>query len=206
MQIVLINTSNLYTLLEFLDHIDHSLFLFFNGLNSPFWDKIMWWISGNLSWLPLYLIIIGYLIYRFKWRSIVILLLTALLITLSDQSSVHLFKEIFKRPRPCHDPEISGMIHLVNNHCGGDWGFVSSHAANSFAMATYTLLIIRKRFYTIFILLWAILVSYSRIYLGVHYPGDVLGGAVLGLILGFLMYRLYLLVDKKIPPHALHKT
>jgi undecaprenyl-diphosphatase len=166
----------------------------------------MWWISEQLVWLPLYLIITGWLIYRFKWKVILILALVALLITLSDQGSVHLFKEVFKRPRPCHDPEISEMVHLVKNHCGGDYGFISSHAANTFAMATFTLLIIRKRFYTIFIILWATLVSYSRIYLGVHYPGDVLGGAVLGFLLGFLIYRLYLLAEKKIPPHALHKT
>lgn len=193
-------------MLEYLDHIDNDLFLFLNGLNSPFWDQVMWWISEQLVWLPLYLIITGWLIYRFKWKAVIIMIMVALLITISDQGSVHLFKEVFKRPRPCHDPDITGMVHLVRNHCGGNYGFVSSHAANTFAMATFTSLIIRKQFYTIFIIFWATLVSYSRIYLGVHYPGDVVGGAVLGFLLGFLIYRLYILVEKKIPPNALHKA
>jgi len=193
-------------LLEYLDHIDQDLLLFFNGLNSPFWDQVMWWMSEQLIWLPLYLVIAGWLIYKFKWKAVIILILVALLITLSDQGSVHLFKEVFKRPRPCHDPDISGMVHLVRNHCGGEYGFVSSHAANTFAMAAFTLLIIRKRWYSIFIILWATLVSYSRIYMGVHYPGDVIGGAILGFLLGFFIYRLYILIEKKIPPHALHKA
>lgn len=193
-------------MLEFLEHIDRDLFLFLNGINSPFWDQVMWWISEQLTWIPLYLAIAGWLIYRFKWKAVIVILMAALLVTLSDQVSVHAFKDVFKRPRPCHDPEISGMVHIVKNHCGGKYGFVSSHAANTFAFATFTLFILRRQFYTIFILLWAALVSYSRIYLGVHYPGDALGGALLGFILGLLIYRLYLIIEKKIPPHALHKA
>jgi len=190
-------------MIEFLDNIDQNLFLFLNGLNSPFWDQVMWWISGTISWLPLYLLITGWLIYRFKWKVVLILFMVAVLITLSDQGSVHLFKELFQRPRPCHDPEISQVVHLVKGHCGGKYGFVSSHAANTFAMGTFTLLIIRKRFYSIFIMLWASLLSYSRIYLGVHYPGDILGGAAFGIILGFLIYKIYLLAATKLD--AYHK-
>ena len=183
-------------MLEKLDLLDRALFLFFNGLHSPVWDQIMYWVSGKYSWLPLYILIAGYLVYRFRWKSIIIILLVVVLITMSDWTSVHLFKNVFQRPRPCHNPDISHLVHLVNNHCGGKYGFVSSHAANVFAVVGYTVPIIRNRYYTIGIILWAILVSYSRIYLGVHYPGDVLGGAVLGVLVGFFVYWIYLLLVK----------
>ena len=157
----------------------------------------MWWVSGKLSWLPLYVLILAGMILRFKWKTIYIVLSVTILITLSDQISAHVFKDIFQRLRPCHNPEISGLIHLVNDYCGGKYGFVSSHAANSFAMATFTACLFRIKGYAWFIFLWATLVSYSRIYLGVHYPGDIIGGAVLGFFLGILVYKLYLLIDKR---------
>ena len=127
-----------------------------------------------------------------------IILLVVVLIFLSDWTSVHLFKNIFQRLRPCHNPDIAQLVHLVNNHCGGQYGFVSSHAANVFALAGYTLLIIKNRYFTIGIIFWAILVGYSRIYLGVHYPGDILGGAALGFGIGILVYWLYRLLGKKL--------
>ena len=124
-------------MLESLNEIDSLLFLFFNGFNSPFWDKIMFFISGKLSWLPLYLTIIFFFFKKLGLKNGAITLTSAiLLIALADQISVNLFKNVFERPRPCHNLNIKHLVHTVN-HCGGKFGFVSSHAANSFAFATH---------------------------------------------------------------------
>lgn len=180
-----------------LDSIDRSVFLFLNSFHSPFWDKVMWMISAKLTWLPLYLAIIIFLILREKRKAILLIPLLILSVVITDQVSVHCFKEVFERLRPCHQPSLEGMVHIVNGKCGGKFGFVSSHAANTFGIAILSLLIFKKRWYSLVILAWASLVSYSRIYLGVHYPGDILGGALLGIVTGYVLYYLYLLAERK---------
>ncbi|UCH15388.1 MAG: phosphatase PAP2 family protein [Bacteroidales bacterium] len=178
-------------MIEFLNELDTGLFLFLNSLHSPFWDKVMFFISGRIEWVPLYVILAAWVIYKFRWRSIAVIILVTLLIIASDQTSVHLFKEVFRRLRPCKNEEIQALVHLVNNHCGGKYGFVSSHAANTFALATFLSFVFKNRIFSWFIFIWAAVVSYSRIYLGVHYPGDVIGGLLLGIGLGVLFYWLY---------------
>lgn len=120
---------------------------------------------------------------------ILILLAVIILIVLSDQASVILFKETFKRLRPCHNPQIADLVHLVNG-CGGKYGFVSSHAANTFALASFMGLVLKKHipFILIGLLCWAIVVSYSRVYVGVHYVSDVFVGALLGMLIGLLVF------------------
>jgi undecaprenyl-diphosphatase len=178
--------------------LDQQLLLYLNSLNSPFWDEVMYAISGKLIWIPLYLAILIFLGIRYKRKFIVILLFIILGITVADQTSVHLFKNVFQRLRPCHEPALEGLVHLVKGECGGLYGFVSSHATNSFYVALFSLLFIRKRWFTFMIITWALVVGYSRIYLGVHYPGDVLCGSVLGALIGWGIYSMYVLTDKKV--------
>jgi undecaprenyl-diphosphatase len=170
--------------------LDQQLLLFLNSLNSPFWDQVMYAISGKFIWIPLYLAILIYLGIKYKRKFLVILLFIILGITL--------FKNVFQRLRPCHEPALEGLVHLVKGECGGKYGFVSSHATNSFYVALFSLLFIRKRWFTITMVLWAAVIGYSRIYLGVHYPGDVICGSMLGALIGWSIYRLYILTDKKI--------
>jgi len=181
-----------------LERLDQQLFLFLNSCHSPIWDKVMHAVSAVLIWIPLYLAILIYIGLRYKRKFIIILLFIILAATLADQISVHLFKNIFHRLRPCHEPSLEGLVHLVDGYCGGLYGFVSSHPTNSFNVAIISLLFIRKRWFSISIILWALTVGYSRIYLGVHYPGDVICGSMLGALIGWGIYSLYVLTDKHI--------
>ena len=101
-------------MIETLNSWDTDLFLALNGAHNSFWDFIMWWASNKLIWIPLYAFFLFLIIRVFKWKSIWILLSVAILITLSDQLSVHLFKNIFQRLRPCHEPLLDGLVHIVN--------------------------------------------------------------------------------------------
>ncbi len=181
-----------------LEHLDQQLLLFINSHNSPFWDTVMYTLSGRVIWAPLYLAILIYLGVRYKRKFLVILIFIILAVSMADQFSVQLFKNVFHRLRPCHEPSLQGLIHLVNGECGGLYGFISSHASNSFNVALLSLMFIRKRWYTISIITWASVIGYSRIYLGVHYPGDVTCGAMLGALIGWGCYKLYEMTDRKI--------
>jgi undecaprenyl-diphosphatase len=178
-------------MLKWIDWLDKQLFLVLNGWHSEFWDGPMVWISGKTSWIFMYVVILVWLAVLYRWRMMLVVVLIAVCVTLTDQLSVHLFKDVFQRLRPCHSPEIQHLVHLARDHCGGAYGFVSSHAANTFGVAMFTSSLIRRSAYTWFIFAWAALVSYSRIYLGVHYPGDILGGAMLGIGIGWFTWFLY---------------
>lgn len=178
-------------MLESIHQLDTDLFLFLNELNSPFWDTIMYWISHKFFWVPFYGFLVFLLYKKYGWQKAIILtLLIIATFALCNTLSVEAFKNVFQRLRPCHNPNISEIVHLVNDHCGGQWGFVSSHATNVFGLATITSFFLSKKikYFTFLIFFWAALVSYSRIYLGVHYPVDITCGALLGVTIGSIVF------------------
>ena len=181
------------------ERLDQQLFLFLNSFNSPFWDQVMSIISGTATWIPLYLAILIYLGVKLRKKFLVLILTIIIAVTLSDQISV-LIKNSVHRLRPCHEPSLEGMVHLVKGYCGGLYGFVSSHASNSFMVAMLCLLLIRRCWFTWFIIIWALVIGYSRIYLGVHYPGDVICGSLLGILIGWGIFLFYRYTDRKLIP------
>jgi len=175
--------------------IDKELFLFLNSLHNSFWDTIMLMVTRKETWIPFFVIILFYVIRNYKINALPIVVFLALTILFSDQISV-LLKDSIQRFRPVHDPVIGPLVHNVLRK-GSMYGFVSSHAANGFAIFAFTASIFKNRNYWFLMLFWAILFSYSRIYSGVHYPLDILGGAILGWIIGVGGYKLLVVVENR---------
>lgn len=179
---------------------DQNLFLFLNSINSTSIDPIMNFISK--SYIPGILILLFLFIYGFKKfnKGVMIAFFCAILtIAISDGVSSKVFKPTFKRLRPCHDPNIQAKVYLAGNKCwGGKYGFVSSHAANTFAIAMFIFLLFFPYTKGTFILfIWAVLVSYSRIYLAKHYPLDLICGGLLGMIAGYISYKIFKFIFSK---------
>lgn len=177
----------------YLADLDKELFLFLNSLHVDWMDSIMTFISGTLSWVPFYAVLL-YLVYKhYKKETFLVVIGVILLIICSDQISAQVFKPLFERPRPCHNEEIKALVYLPNGHCGGSYGFISSHACNVFALAVYMTHILRRYYSKIawLMFIWAAVIGYSRIYMGVHYPGDVIVGSIVGILIGFAVSKLY---------------
>lgn len=188
-------------MLETLQQLDTRLFLTLNALHSPYWDTFMFLYTSKLVWIPLYASILYVLCRNLNVRMVVFTTLAfVLLITLADQTCSSLLRPAFERFRPSHNPEIADMVHLINNHRGGRFGFPSCHAANTFALAFFITWLFRHKVLSVFFMAWAIVTCYSRVYVGVHYPGDLLFGMTVGFAVATLVYGLYrfLLKNEKI--------
>lgn len=172
-----------------MEAIDSQLFLFLNGLHTEWLDTVMVAITEMWLWIPLYILLLYMVFKQYGKRGWWVLLAVAVLILCSDQLSAHVCKPLFQRLRPCFNPDLEGLVHLPKGLSGGRYGFVSSHAANTFAVATFLTAVLRKSYRSIgwWLFAWALVSSYSRIYIGVHYPGDILAGAVLGVLIGLII-------------------
>ena len=185
--------------------MDTELLLAINGWHAPWADRLMWIVSAKATWIPLYVLLIGLLVWRYrkpaktgvKWLQrvpacVVIIVVIAMAVGAADFIASGILKELVARPRPTRVPELEGVLHLVNDYRSGQYGFVSSHAANTMACALLFSLIWRKKITTSLLMLWVAANCYSRMYLGVHYPLDILGGLMVGTLtalLGFALLR-----------------
>lgn len=175
-----------------LSDIDARLLLIVNGAHSPFFDFVMWCISGRWIWVPFYAVLAYLLFRRMSWKRASICLVTiGLIILAADQTCATLIRPEIGRLRPANlNNPLSSFVHVVNGYRGGRYGFPSCHAANTFALAVFMSLVIRHKWFTVMMFSWAFIVSYSRMYLGVHYFGDLFCGATIGSLFAVLFYYL----------------
>lgn len=172
---------------------DKFLLVLLNSWHHPLADTLFWYISQKFTWIPFYGFLIFVVIKKFQRNAVWVILSVLLVVAACDQFASGFCKPFFERLRPSHNPELQENIHLVNEYHGGLYGFISSHAANSFGIATLLFLVFRtkKLPYISSLFVWAAVVSYSRIYLGVHYPADIIAGGAVGILFGCIIFRLF---------------
>lgn len=188
-------------MIETLKSWDRDLFFLINGNYDESLDNTMFLISGKAIWFPLYFLLILGVIWQYRKLSVIFIVAAFASVGASDFVTSGIMKPTFERFRPTHEKAIKDEVHTVNNYRGGKYGFASSHAANSFAIASFFFFLWRKKYYWIGLLfVWAFIISFSRIYLGVHYPGDIITGAIIGIFFGWLLYKAATKIIQKTNP------
>ncbi len=188
-------------ILQWINEVDTDLLLAVNGAHNSYLDHFMYAFSGKAVWIPMYTALAYMVVRNFSWRvALLCFLAVAVLITLTDHGISHGIRPILARMRPANlDGPIGGLVHVVHNYRGGSYGLPSCHAANTAALAFFITFLFRRRWLTVFLMGWVLVTCYSRAYLGLHYPGDLVLGTLIGAIVAWLIYRLFLLVSKSTP-------
>lgn len=185
------------TLLQYLIDMDSRIFLSINGMHAPYWDSFMFLVSGKVIWIPLYATLLFVLLRNFSYVVVLkILLAIGLVILFTDTLTSQVIRPAVGRLRPCNlESSICGMVHIVDGVRGGRYGFPSAHAGNCFGLSFFICYLLRRTWLSVFMIVWALLVCYSRMYLGVHYFGDVFVGMLFALFASTLSYQMFLCVN-----------
>ncbi|MEI6277680.1 MAG: phosphatase PAP2 family protein [Prolixibacteraceae bacterium] len=184
---------------------DKSAFLYLNGYHNELMDYVMTLFTFTPTWLLFYGVTLYIMIRKYGRKSVPVIVGLVLILLFSDQIS-NVFKHSVMRLRPSNDPAVAPLAHIFFNK-GGSFGFVSAHAANAFSFATFSALLFRSRGYAVFICVWALVIAYTRIYLGVHYPGDILGGMLVGILVGWAVFKLLIVVESRaFPVHPFQRN
>lgn len=188
-------------MMEFFLNLDRDVFIFLNNLGVEEWDGFWLTITKQINWIPIFFILLYLVLKNYGWRhSLLILGMIALVILITHQTTNHFFKFRFERLRPSSDPLLNGLIRAV--HTSETFSFLSGHASNSMAAAFFVYTVLKSRVkYIEIIFLWPLVFAYSRIYLGLHYPGDILAGYLWGALMALLVLKLYVLLRDKYFPN-----
>lgn len=176
-------------MLEQLIDIDRQIFIYLNSLHSPGLDQVMYTLTNTWAWIPMYLLLLYWIVKYYQSDSWIFLLAIGVTILLADRITSGVMKPFFLRLRPTHDPVLHGLVHTVNGYVGGKYGFASSHAANTTGVAVLVFLVLKDMPRPVWwVFIWAGFIAYTRVYLGVHYPGDLIAGSAVGAICGWGSY------------------